>query len=114
MPQSPGTPGGISFSLSRAEFEDGPDKLKLIPQGAQYLPETEALHAGAAECRLRNPWGEAEVTLHRDGKKSESLNGSLLKFTARQGERIVVVPSGASLPAHHSVPGGFVAGIVQK
>jgi hypothetical protein len=113
MPQSPGSPGGISFRLSRAEFEDGPDKLKLIPQGAQYLPETEALQAGA-ECRLRNPWGEAAVTLHRDGKKSESLKGSLLKFTTRQGERIVVVPSGASLPARHSVPGGFVAGIVQK
>jgi len=43
MPQSPGIPGGISFSLSRAAVENGPDKLKLIPQGVQYLPETEAL-----------------------------------------------------------------------
>ena len=43
MPQSPGIPGGISFSLSRAVVENGPDKLKLIPQGVQYLPETEAL-----------------------------------------------------------------------
>jgi len=43
MPQSPGTPGGISFSLSRAVVDSGPDKLKLIPHGAQRLPETEAL-----------------------------------------------------------------------
>jgi len=43
MPQSPGVPGGISFSLSRAVVESGPDKLKLIPQGVQHFPETEAL-----------------------------------------------------------------------
>ena len=30
--QSPGGPRGISFSLSRAVVENGPDKLKLIPQ----------------------------------------------------------------------------------
>jgi hypothetical protein len=43
MPQSPGGPGGISFSMSRAVVENGPDKLKLIPQGIQHFPETEAL-----------------------------------------------------------------------
>ena len=43
MPQSPGVSGGISFGLSRAVVENGPDKLKLIPRGVQYLPETEAL-----------------------------------------------------------------------
>jgi len=41
--QSPGVPGGISFSLSRAVFENGPDKLKLVPQGVQHPPETEPL-----------------------------------------------------------------------
>jgi hypothetical protein len=30
----------MSFSLSRAVVENGPDKLKLIPQGIQQLPET--------------------------------------------------------------------------
>ena len=34
----------MSFGLSRAVVENGPDKLKLIPQEVQYLPETEALH----------------------------------------------------------------------
>jgi len=43
MPQSLGDPRGISFSLSRAVVENGPDKLKLIPQGRQHPPETEAL-----------------------------------------------------------------------
>ena len=43
MPQSPGVPGGISFSLSRVAVDNGPDKLKLIPQGYQHPPETEAL-----------------------------------------------------------------------
>ena len=47
MPQSPGFPRGISFSLSRAVAGNGPDKLKLIPQGIQDPRETEALRAGS-------------------------------------------------------------------
>jgi hypothetical protein len=46
------------------------------------------------ECRLQNPWSESEVTLYRDGKKAESLSGSLLRFPTRKGETIVVVPVG--------------------
>src|SRR5262245_44690296 len=52
------------------------------------------------ECRLRNPWGESEVNLFRDGKKSENLKGSLLRFSTRKGERVVVVVSGDTLEAH--------------
>ena len=52
------------------------------------------------ECRLRNPWGESEVTLFRDGKKSENLRGSLLRFSTRKGERVVVVVSGDTLEAY--------------
>ncbi|HEV8145814.1 MAG TPA: hypothetical protein VGP79_05520 [Bryobacteraceae bacterium] len=48
-----------------------------------------------AECRLRNPF-PGDVALHRDGKKSETLRGSLLQFTTRKGERIVVVPATAA------------------
>ena len=33
-----GAPGGISFSLSRAGVENGPDKLKLILQGTPHGP----------------------------------------------------------------------------
>jgi hypothetical protein len=53
-----------------------------------------------AECRLRNPWGEDEVTLYRDGKKSESLKGSLLRFPTRKGERVVVVKQGETPQTH--------------
>jgi hypothetical protein len=34
MPQSPGVPGGISFSLSRAAVDNGPDKQGLIYGGS--------------------------------------------------------------------------------
>src|SRR5262249_39093553 len=53
-----------------------------------------------AECRLRNPWGESAVTLYRDGKKSESLPGALLRFPTRKGERVVVVTDGDTPQAH--------------
>jgi hypothetical protein len=48
------------------------------------------------ECRLRNPWPEGEVTLYRNNKISESMNGSLLKFATIKNENIVVVPKGST------------------
>lgn len=54
-----------------------------------------ASQAGA-ECRLRNPWGESGVDLYRDGRKAETLSGSLLRFGTRTGEKIVAVPAGAA------------------
>jgi hypothetical protein len=49
-----------------------------------------------AECRFRNPWGEAAIDLYRDGRKAETLKGSLLRIATRKGERIVIVASGAA------------------
>jgi hypothetical protein len=46
------------------------------------------------ECRLRNPWGDDEVMFFRNGKKVESLTGSLLRFDTAKGETLVVVPKG--------------------
>ena len=46
------------------------------------------------ECRLRNPWPQGAVTLFRDGRKSEQLEGPLLTFATRRGETITVAPSG--------------------
>jgi hypothetical protein len=48
-----------------------------------------------AECLLRNPWG-SEVTLYRDGRKSEAMRGPMLRFRTRRGERIVLLPAGRS------------------
>jgi hypothetical protein len=48
------------------------------------------------QCRLRNPWNEADVTLYRDGRKSEEVRGPLLKFATAKGETIVLVPKGST------------------
>jgi hypothetical protein len=56
-------------------------------------------------CRLRNPWPEHEVTLHRDGKPAERLMGDLFRFPTRRGETLVLLPAEKSLATiHHSVP----------
>ena len=46
------------------------------------------------ECQLQNPWGESEVTLYRNGEKSENLSGALLKFPTRKNENVIVVSVG--------------------
>jgi hypothetical protein len=50
------------------------------------------------ECRLRNPWPDAELTLYRNGRKAEDLSpdlSGLLKFPTARGETITVVPKGS-------------------
>jgi hypothetical protein len=48
-----------------------------------------------AFCRLRNPWGQAQaVDLYRDGQRAERLQGDLLAFPTRPGEKVVLVPAG--------------------
>ncbi|PKO21552.1 MAG: hypothetical protein CVU38_14130 [Chloroflexi bacterium HGW-Chloroflexi-1] len=39
-------------------------------------------------CRLRNPWPDAPVTIHRDGKAAEQLAGNILEFDTRKSERL--------------------------
>jgi hypothetical protein len=46
------------------------------------------------ECLFKNPWSEAKVELYRDGKKAEGLDGPVLKFATRKGEKIIVVRAG--------------------
>ena len=45
------------------------------------------------ECRLRNPWPGATVTLERNGNKAEDLSGDLLRFSTTKGEVIMIRPS---------------------
>lgn len=49
------------------------------------------------QCTLKNPWGEAGVTLYRDAKAAEELSGNSLKLRTKQGETVTVVPRGAPL-----------------
>ena len=60
----------------------------------------ELLSQAGGRCRLQNPWREADVTLYRNGNKSESLSGSDLEFAAVKGEVIVLVRSGTT-PAQY-------------
>jgi hypothetical protein len=48
------------------------------------------------KCRVRNPWGEGEVAVHRDDAPVENARGSLLTFETRSGERIALVRSGTT------------------
>jgi len=46
------------------------------------------------ECRLRNPWPGAEVTLYRDGRRWKDMRGSMLRFETDKEQIFVVVPKG--------------------
>jgi hypothetical protein len=49
--------------------------------------------AGRA-CQLRNPWGAGKVALYRNGRRAESVEGALLRFTTQKQETVIVVPAG--------------------
>ena len=68
---------------------------------------TSAMHKGriefvgiqsqvGGECRLRNPWPDAALTLYRNGKKAEDLSGALLKIPTAKDEMVTVVPQGST------------------
>ena len=49
------------------------------------------------ECRIKNPWNNKEITIYRDGKKSENIKGTLLKIQTNKGELVNMVPKGKRL-----------------
>jgi hypothetical protein len=54
----------------------------------------EVLSQTGQECSLKNPWNESSVDLYRNGRKTDTLNGSSLAFPTRKGETVVVVRAG--------------------
>ncbi|HWB82711.1 MAG TPA: hypothetical protein VG675_01140 [Bryobacteraceae bacterium] len=56
----------------------------------------EFVSKAGSECRLRNPWGDAAVSLFRNGQAAGEASGPLLTFATAKSERIVVVPNGTS------------------
>jgi hypothetical protein len=52
----------------------------------------EIVSEAGGTCRLHNPWGEAEVTLQRNGQPSEKLRGAQLEIATKAGERLVLAP----------------------
>jgi hypothetical protein len=47
-----------------------------------------------APCRLRNPF-EGAVSVWRDGRKAETIDGPLLQLRTTKGEKLVLAPAGA-------------------
>jgi hypothetical protein len=50
-------------------------------------------------CMIKNPWGDVELTLYRNGKKSKNISGKLLTLTSKTGETLTLVPKGKQLVA---------------
>jgi hypothetical protein len=46
------------------------------------------------ECRLRNPWGNGQVDLHRNGHPPVAVSGDLLEFSNSKGGDIILVRAG--------------------
>jgi len=68
--------------------------VSAAQKGGKVSPVEITSNAGSL-CRVKNPWGEAEVKLTRDGKSGETLHGAQLEFPTKPGEKIVLTPSGA-------------------
>ena len=63
----------------------------------------EILSQLGGECRMRNPWPDAAITLYRNGGKAEEVSGSLVIFRTAREETITVVPKG-STPSRKVIP----------
>jgi hypothetical protein len=50
-------------------------------------------------CQLTNPWGEASVTVYRNGKAAGDLSGPTLELPTQKDETITVVSQGTPLTA---------------
>ncbi len=68
----------------------------------------ELVSNAGAPCRLRNPWANAEIEIHRNGAPVETLTGPLLSFETKKGEPIIVQPKRnrqAAAASHQSFSG---------
>ena len=115
--------GGLSFGIHSTMLDSSPDTpagepvievfnrwpkdwdaaFNLLARGAFEVGSAtrggrvdfvEIRSLAGSTCRMRNPWGEAPVTLHRGGRLAESLSGGLLSFPTRKDETVVVMPQG--------------------
>ena len=50
------------------------------------------------QCRIQNPWEGKELTVYRNGKRSNNMSGQLLTLPSKLGEIITLVPKGMPLP----------------
>jgi hypothetical protein len=67
-----------------------------MEKGQVEFVEIQSLKGG--RCLVQNPWGEDELTVFRDGKKSRNMSGKQLTLPSKAGETITLVPKGGALP----------------
>jgi hypothetical protein len=73
--------------------------LVTSSQRAGRVDFVELRSLAGSPVKMRNPWGKAGITLYRNGRKAQDLDGALLTFPTRQGEDIIVAPKGTTLEA---------------
>ena len=93
---------GRTFALKA--LDPGSHAKNRIERAIQrFLREVEILSQLGGECRMRNPWPDATITLYRKGGKAEEVSGSLVTFRTARKETITVVPKG-STPSRKAIP----------
>jgi hypothetical protein len=100
LQSAPGVPGGESIIRLFAAWPDEWDaRFTLRARGGFVV--TAAKRGGRIEsvqlrseagsvARVRNPWGTAAVTLFRNGRRSQQLNGAVLSFPTEIGEAVEI------------------------
>ena len=94
-----------AISIFNAWPKDWDAAFTLLARGAflvssaqkgGQIPLVEIVSQRGGSFRLSNPWSDTGVTLYRNGKRAEDLAGRTLTFATAAGERVVVVPRGAT------------------
>ena len=102
-PPAPGKPSIIQ--VFAAWPNDWDAEFTLVARGAFLVTSAqrngsvdfvELKSQAGGDCRLRNPWGDADVMLYRNGKQAENMSGSLMKFSTAVGENLLIVKKGTT------------------
>ena len=56
------------------------------------------------QCRVKNPWPGAEITLYHSGGSVEHISGEILAFSTVTGETVVMMPKGKPMVMKPVVP----------
>ena len=68
--------------------------LVSAAQQGGTVPLVEIVSQAGGPLRLANPWGASDVTVYRNGRKSEDGSGSVLMLPTVRNETLVVLPKG--------------------
>jgi hypothetical protein len=112
-PPAPGKPSILQ--VFAACPQDWDTEFTLLARGAFLVTSSqrngvvefvELKSQTGGDCRLRNPWGDAEAMLYRNGKQDKTLRGGLLHFDTAKDELVLVLKKG-------TVPAQFKRGVAR-